>query len=152
MEFEIQYATRTELVATCAGVIVRIVDGHRTTIEDFDRFFALLDAHFTDVPLVGVIQITRQGTPKLDSEVRRHVAQLYDARADRLVGVMVLLGIGFWMSAFSRTLGTFNGLLRRNQMALEATVEAGCETLARELIGLNAAELTAACQQLARRM
>ena len=141
MAIEVQYGDAEELVAAGDYVIIRIVDGQRSTTADFDRLVGVLDSALGDVPLVGYIQIVRQGTPPLQPEVRRHVAEIFDTYSDRVVGVIVLLGLGFWTKSYRLAMRAFNSLLRRSHVHVAGTVEGGFEILANEMIGLNAEEL-----------
>ena len=152
LDLVIHYATRTELVATADHLVIRIVDGHRTSVEDVERLARLFDTKFAEIRLVGFLQVIRQGTPPLAPEVRRHAATILGCYGDRVVGVIALVGLGFWTASLRFGLRAFNSLLRRNPMYIESTAEAGLETLARELVGLNVDELTEVYFQVSEHM
>ena len=152
MAIEVQYADATELVAAGDCLIIRIVDGQRSTTADFDRLVGVLDSALGDAPLVGYVQIVCQGTPPLQPDVRRHVAAMFDQYSDRVVGVIALLGLGFWTKSYRVAMRAFNSLLRRSHIHVAGTVEQAFETLANELIGINAEELMAVHAELSEHM
>lgn len=129
-------------------MIVRIIDHHATTEQDFDRLAETIDAQMAGVPLYGVLQIALQGSPTPGLSVLRRAAQVMEARADRAVLVIATLGLGFWASTFRSAVRAFGGLLRTSSFQLESSIEGAAEVLARELVGLNADELLAGFVEL----
>jgi hypothetical protein len=146
--FSIQYASRTELVAVTSHMVVRIVDGHRTTTADFDRLDATVTRELAASPVFGVLQVVCHGTPPAPPPIRRHGAQLMERYAERSCVVVALLGLGFWTSALRTAIVAFTTLLRTTHIHLEDSVEAAAERLASELVGLNPEELVAAFTEL----
>lgn len=148
MEFVVQYASRTQLVATSSHLVVRIIDGHRTVADDFDRLDEVVKASFADVPSFGVLQILYHGNQPPPPDVRRRAAALMESYADRACVVVALLGLGFWSSTLRAAINGLSSLLRLSEIHVEGSVEAAAEQLARELIGLDAPAIVDASEQL----
>ena len=149
VELQIRHATRTQLLASGEFVVVRILDGHNTDFEDIDRIAELIETEKRDARLAGFFQVICQGTPQLDPEVRRYAAKILDSYGDRACTVVVLLGLGFWTATLRLALSAFTSMMRNGKnVHIEGKIEAGAQTLARELIGLNAEELCEAYAEL----
>jgi hypothetical protein len=148
VELPIEYACRTELVAIGRHVVVRIIDGHRSQMEDFDRLAAVIASKMPKGRPFGVLHVSWHGTPQAAPAVQRHAAKLLEGYADEAVVVVALLGVGFWSASFTAALAAFAKTLGHSRINVETNLEAATQLLARELVGINAEALASAYEAL----
>lgn len=148
VELEVRYRTTQEICATLGPVVIRICDRAPTEVADIDRVEQLFDELLETHKNIALLLVLTHGTALPDSVGQRRAKESMHRYADRLVGVVALLGLGFWASAVRTTLSAIIRMVRQESFALEGSVEEAIERLTMELVGLDGEALLRAYELL----
>lgn len=147
MEFEIAYATRTELVAFSSHVVIRITDGHRSEPHDYDRLEAVI-ADKVGGGDYGLLVVIHHGTPPPSPETWRYATQVANRRPPGAHVIVARLGLGFWSASAQALLAKLLASLRVKDVQITGSIEEAAQVLATELIGINPDELVRGYDEL----
>lgn len=148
---EIKHQSDTQIYATWGPVLIRIADGAPTEPSEIDRSHAMCLALLDEWPTIGSLLIVHHGTPIPSFTTMRYATQLMAGIEDRMVVGVTLLGLGYWAQAARVTTSFFARLIRGNAFVLAGSVESAVERMAFELVGLDHAQLHAACVEAEQR-
>ena len=91
--------TEHELLVERGPVLIRVLAGVATEIEDTVRACELLDDMLTRYSAVASLAIVEHGTPIPSLAVRRFTAERFASYGPRLVSGVAFMGMGFWAKA-----------------------------------------------------
>ncbi|EDM79745.1 hypothetical protein PPSIR1_31638 [Plesiocystis pacifica SIR-1] len=144
----VEYASRNELVAVAGPVVIRMMDGRATTIEDYRRLMPVLEVAMEQDPAVGFLHVFHSGTPPATPEVRRHAAQLFEPLAARLASVMILTGDGLSSKLMRNSAQSVKSILRNSSFDVARSIDEGARMLALDLVGIDPELLASQCEEL----
>jgi hypothetical protein len=148
VEVLVHRQTPGEYLASWGPVLVRLLDGGTTTIEDIDRACEVLDRMLERHSAIAVFVVVEHGTPVPPATVRSYVGERFGAYDERVVNGVCMLGLGFWAKAAFSAVTTMVRLSGLSTFVLETNLERAASRLALELIGLDAQGLVEFCEQL----
>jgi hypothetical protein len=140
--------TPTEILVERGPVLIRVLNGATTEIEDVDFGCALFDAMLERYPAIATLAVVEHGTPIPSAAVRRYTAERFGSYAPRLIVGAVFLGLGFWASASLAATSLFMRVLGKQNGMIETSLEEIARKLSLELVGLDPDALVAFIEQL----
>jgi hypothetical protein len=148
VEVLVHRQTPGEYLVSRGPVLVRLLDGGPTTIEDIDLACEVLDRMLERHSTIGVFVVVEHGTPVPPASVRSYVGERFGAYGDRVVNGVCMLGLGFWAKAAFAAVTTMVRLSGVSTFVLETNLERATSRLALELVGVDAEGLVEFCEQL----
>lgn len=128
-------------------MIVRVLDGGQTTIEDVDAACELIERMLAQYPAIALVVIVEHGTPVPVLGVTRYTAERFGAYGDRLLLGACMLGLGFWARTAFTSMTRAVRLTSAVTVVLETSLESFARQLASELVGLDPGALVALFEQ-----
>jgi hypothetical protein len=147
VEVIVQHQTSGERLVTRGPLMVRVLDGGPSTIEDVDLACELLEQMLEQYPAIALVVIVEHGTPVPPIAVFRYTTERFGAYGDRVLLGSCLLGLGFWAKTALSSMTTalrFTGTLT---VLTETNLESLARQLSFELVGLDPADLVAFFEQ-----
>jgi hypothetical protein len=131
---------------TRGPLMVRVLDGGPTTIDDVDLACELIEQLLERHPTIALVVIVEHGTPAASLTVNRYAGDRFGSYGDRVLLGVCMLGLGFWAKA------AFNSVTAALRFtAMTALLDTSLESLARrmsdELVGLDPDDLVAFFEQ-----
>lgn len=147
MEVTVHHQTSGERVVTRGLLLVRVLDGGTTTVEDVDRACVLIDWMLERYPTVALVVIVEHGTPLVPLAVNRYAAERFGSYGARLVTGVCLLGLGFWAKAALNSMLVVLRFTDTNTVLIDTSLENFARQMVYELVGLDPDELVAFFEQ-----
>jgi hypothetical protein len=148
VEVVIHRQTPGEYLVSWGPVLVRLLDGGPTTIEDVDLACAVFDRMLERHSTIGAFVVVEHGTPVPPVSVRHYVGERFGAYADRMVSGVCMLGLGFWAKAAYAAVTMMVRLAGKSTVVLDTNLERAASRLALELVGVDPEGLVEFCEQL----
>lgn len=147
MQAQVEHQTTGERVVTRGLLMVRVLDGGPTTVEDVDLACKLVERLLEQHPTVASVAIVEHGTPVVSLAVNRYAAERFGSYGDRLLVGVCMLGLGFWAKAAFNSMTVALRFTDAMTLLLDTNLESFARQLADELVGLDPAELVAFFEQ-----
>ena len=147
MEAQVEHQTTSERLVTRGLLMVRVLDGGSTTLEDVDLACQVIDRLLERHPTVASVVIVEHGTPTAPVAVNRYAAERFGSYGDRLLVGVCMLGLGFWAKAAFNSMTVALRFTDAITLLLDTNLEGLARQLADELIGLDPDDLVAFFEQ-----
>jgi hypothetical protein len=148
VDIHVHHESPGEYLVSWGPVLVRLLDGGTTTVEDVDRACELFDRMLEQHATIAVFVVVEHGTPLPPNSVRSYVGERFGAYGDRVANGICMLGLGFWAKAAYSAVTMMVRLSGMSGVVLETDLERAASRLALDLVGLDGKGLVAFCEQL----
>jgi hypothetical protein len=145
VELMIHHRTSSKLLASKGPMIFGVLSGPGSSA--LELAVEVIDAQLERYPAVSFLLVVEHGSPTPTPEERRRMQASLATYGDRLVVGYALCGLGFWANAV-RSIMVAVSRLAGTEIIAYGSVEATAKHIARELVGVDADEMTATCEQL----
>lgn len=141
------HQTSGERLVTRGPLMVRVLDGGPTTVEDVDLACELIERMLQQYPAIALLVIVEHGTPVPSLAVRRYSAERFGSHGDRLLLGVCMLGLGFWAKTAFNSMTFALRFTGAMTVLLDTNLEKFAGQLAYELVGLDPDDLVALFEQ-----
>jgi hypothetical protein len=147
VEPTVHHQTSGERLVTRGPLMVRVLDGGPTSVEDVDSACELIERMLAHYPAIVLVVIVEHGTPVPSLAVRRYTAERFGSYGDRLLLGVCMLGLGFWAKAALNSMTAALRFTSAMTVLLETNLESFAQQVTNELVGLDPVDLVGLFEQ-----